>query len=68
MAQNIQVGDKVEFLTHNPDTVFPSTPMINYKGRKGRVINQVENGNFRIVVDHILHEVEFNGNNLKKVD
>lgn len=64
---SVKVGDKVEFLTHTPDTIFPTTPMINYRGRKGRVIRIAENGNFRIVIDHILHEVEFRGDHLRVV-
>lgn len=61
----VQVGDKVEFLTSRPDTIFPNTPMINYRGRKGRVISRVDNGNFRVVIDHLLREVEFRADHLK---
>lgn len=65
--REIRIGDKVEILSSTPDTIFPLTPMINYLGRKGRIISMAENGNFRLIAEGIPYEVEFRKENLKLV-
>ncbi|MDE5662611.1 MAG: hypothetical protein K2I37_01060 [Muribaculaceae bacterium] len=65
--REIRIGDKVEILTPTPDTISPTTPMVNFSGRKALIINIAENGNFRLVADGIPHEVEFSKEHLKLI-
>lgn len=65
----LRVGDKVEILTTAPTALGPKTPMINYRGKVGRIHERFENGCFGVIVDCVKHEVCFSPSSLKrKVD
>lgn len=55
----LRIGDKVQILSTSPSVLGPKTPMINYKGKIGRIREKFDNGCFGVIVDCVGHEVCF---------